>query len=64
VKILTDDGERTIWGRGLERALAKSRTQLQVGDAVGIRENNLAPVSFITRTRNATLKVMGAYASA
>ncbi len=52
VKILTDDGERTIWGRGLERALAKSRTQPQVGDAIGIRENNLAPVSFITRTRN------------
>lgn len=53
VKILTDDGERTIWAKGLERALAKSRTQPQVGDVVGIRENNLAPVSFITRTRNA-----------
>ena len=39
--------------RGLERALAKSRTQPQVGDAIGFRENNLAPVSFITRTRNA-----------
>jgi len=52
VKILTDDGERTIWGRGLERAFAKSRTQPQVGDAIGIRENNLAPVSFITRSRN------------
>lgn len=53
VKILTDDGPRTIWGRGLERALAKSRTQPQVNDVIGIRENNLAPVSFITRTRNA-----------
>lgn len=53
VKILTDDGPRTIWGRGLERALTKSRTQPQVGDAIGIRENNVAPVSFITRTRNA-----------
>ena len=53
VKILTDDGERTVWGKGLERALAKSRTQPQVGDVIGIRENNLAPVSFITRTRNA-----------
>ena len=53
VKILTDDGPRTIWGRGLERALQKSRTQPQVNDAVGIRENNVAPVSFITRTRNA-----------
>lgn len=53
VKILTDDGPRTIWARGLERALQKSRTQPQVGDVIGIRENNLAPVSFITRTRNA-----------
>ena len=53
VKILTDDGERTIWGRGLERALAKSRTQPQVGDAIGIRENNPAPLSFVMRTRNA-----------
>ncbi len=53
VKILTDDGPRMIWARGLEGALAKSRTQPQVGDVVGIRENNIAPVSFITRTRNA-----------
>lgn len=53
VKIVTDDGPRTIWARGLERALAKSRTQPQVGDLIGIRENNIAPVSFITRTRNA-----------
>ena len=53
VKILTDDGPRTIWARGLELALTKSRTQPQVGDVIGIRENNVAPVSFITRTRNA-----------
>jgi hypothetical protein len=53
VKILTDDGPRMIWARGLERALQKSRTQPQVGDVIGIRENNIAPVSFITRTRNA-----------
>jgi hypothetical protein len=53
VKILTDDGERTIWSRALERALAKSRTQPQVGDVIGIRENNPAPVSFVMRTRNA-----------
>jgi hypothetical protein len=53
VKILTDDGPRTIWARGLERALQKSRTQPQVGDVIGLRENTIAPVSFITRTRNA-----------
>lgn len=53
VKMLTDDGERTLWGRGIERALAKSRTQPQVGDVIGIRENNPAPLSFVMRTRNA-----------
>lgn len=53
VKVLTDDGPRTIWARGLERALQKSRTQPQVGDVIGVRENNIAPVSFITRSRNA-----------
>lgn len=53
VKILTDDGQRTIWGRGLERALKKSRTQPQVGEVIGVRENNFAPVSFVMRTRNA-----------
>lgn len=47
---LEREGESSSHG---ERALAKSRTQPQVGDAIGIRENNLVPVSFITRSRNA-----------
>jgi hypothetical protein len=52
VKILTDGGPRTIWSKGLEGAFQRSRTQPQIDDLIGIRENNLDPVSFITRTRN------------
>jgi hypothetical protein len=53
VTIQTDRGERTLWSRELERALVESRTQPEIGDAVGIRENGIDPVTFITRERNA-----------
>lgn len=53
VTLKTDRGERTVWGRGLERALAQSRTQPQEGDAVGVRENGITPVTFVMRERNA-----------
>lgn len=53
VTIKTDRGERTIWSRELERAIAESRTQPQPGEAIGVRENGITPVSFITRQRNA-----------
>jgi len=52
VKLLTEDGPRTLWGKGLERALQRSKTQPQINDFVGIRENNATPVSVVTRTRN------------
>ena len=52
VTLKTDRGERTVWGRGLERALVESRTQPQVGEAVGVRENGITPVTFVMRERN------------
>jgi hypothetical protein len=52
VKILTDAGPRTLWAKSLESAFQRSRTQPQIDDFIGVRENNLDPVSFITRTRN------------
>ncbi len=58
VTVQTDRGERTLWSRGLERALVESRTQPQLGDAVGIRENGVDPVTFITRERNSAGQVM------
>lgn len=58
VTLKTERGERTLWSRELERAIAESRTQPQPGDAVGVRENGISPVSFITRQRNARGEVV------
>ena len=52
VTVQTERGERTLWSRGLERAITESRTQPRPGDPVGVRENGIDPVSFITRERN------------
>jgi hypothetical protein len=53
VTVQTERGERTFWGRGLERALTESRTQPGVGDAVGIRENGIGPMVVVMRERDA-----------
>ena len=58
VTVKSDRGERTIWSRGLERALAESRTQPQPGEAVGVRENGITPIAVITRERNARGEVV------
>lgn len=58
VTIKTDRGERTLWSRDLERAMTESRTQPQPGEAIGVRENGISPVSFITRQRNARGEVV------
>ena len=50
--VRTERGERTLWGEGLERALAQSRTQPQLGDAVGVRENGIDPLAVIVRERD------------
>jgi putative DNA primase/helicase len=49
IKLLTDSGVQTLWGKGLEKAFADSRTKPKLGDLIGIRENNLDPVSIVTR---------------
>jgi hypothetical protein len=53
VTVQTDRGERTLWGRGLERALIESKTQPQPGEPIGIRENGIDPMSVIMRERDA-----------
>jgi hypothetical protein len=58
VTLKTERGERTLWSRGLERALAESRTQPQAGESVGVRENGINPVTVITRQRNARGEVV------
>ena len=37
VKLLTSRGERTLWGKDLERAISVGETQPKVGDLVGAR---------------------------
>jgi putative DNA primase/helicase len=52
ITVQTERGERTVWGRGLEKALVESRTQPRPGQAIGVRENGLDPMTFITRERD------------
>ena len=52
VTLNTERGERTLWGRGLERAIAHSHTQPQPGEAVGVRENGITPMTVVMRERN------------
>ncbi|MGH8236034.1 MAG: hypothetical protein ACREXP_03305, partial [Steroidobacteraceae bacterium] len=45
VKLETEQGERTIWGVDLERALKQSLSQPKPGDAVGLRAVGRDPVT-------------------
>ena len=44
LKLRTREGEQFLWGKGLERALATSRTRPQVGDEIGVREIEIRPI--------------------
>jgi hypothetical protein len=37
VRLLTDRGERVLWGKDLERAIGTSATQPKLGEIVGAR---------------------------
>lgn len=45
LKIQTRQGEEVVWGKGLERALATSRTQPQIDDEIGVREIEIRPIA-------------------
>jgi hypothetical protein len=49
VKLKTPGGVQTLWGKSLEGAFARSKTQPQLNDVIGLRENNLDPVSVVVR---------------
>ena len=53
ITLSTERGERTLWGGELERAIAASRTQPQLGEPVGVRENGISPMTVVVRERNA-----------
>jgi putative DNA primase/helicase len=53
VRIGTGQGERTIWGKDLERALEQSLTQPKIGDEVALRRTGSDPVTVKRRERDA-----------
>ena len=52
VKIDTPDGERTLWGKDLERAMAQSLSRAKPGDEVAVRQLGAKPVTVIRPIRN------------
>ena len=53
VKILTNRGERVLWGKDLERALSAAATQPKRGDQVGARRTGREAVTIVARERDA-----------
>lgn len=58
LKLLTSRGERTLWGKDLERALTQGETRPAVGDLVGARRASREAVTITTRLRDATGQVV------
>jgi hypothetical protein len=53
VRIDTPEGERTLWGKDLQRALEKSLTQPKIGDEVAMRRTGSDSVTVKRRERDA-----------
>jgi Large polyvalent protein-associated domain 7 len=53
VTLLTERGERTLWGTDLKRALKESMTQPKIGDQVGVRAIGREPVTIMHKKRDA-----------
>ena len=52
VKLLTSYGERTLWGKDLDRAISASETHPKVGDLVGARRVARRAITVTTRQRD------------
>jgi hypothetical protein len=52
VRLQTRDGPREVWGKDIERAIAKSLTQPQVGDAVVLQRSGRDAVTVQRRERD------------
>lgn len=59
VKIETQEGERTLWGRDLERAVGSSLSQVKVGDEVAVRQVGERPVTILRPKRDEEGRVTG-----
>jgi hypothetical protein len=58
LKLLTSRGERVLWGKDLERALAEAETRPAIGDLVGARRASREAVTITTRQRDAAGQVV------
>jgi hypothetical protein len=58
LKLLTSRGERTLWGKDLERALTEAETRPGVGDLIGARRASREAVTITTRQRDAAGQVV------
>jgi len=59
VRIETLQGERVFWSPALASAMARSQSQPQIGDDVGIRENSIQPVTLITSVHDQRGNLVG-----
>lgn len=57
-KILTQRGERVLWGKDLERAIQHGQTQPNTGDMIGARRVGRDAVTVTARHRDAEGKVL------
>ena len=58
IKMLTQKGERILWGKDLERALQSSATQPNRGDQIGARRVLREAVTVVARERDADGRVV------
>ena len=58
VKLLTSRGERILWGKDLQRALAEGETRPKVGDLIGARRIAREVVTVTSRRRDAEGRVV------
>jgi hypothetical protein len=58
VKLSTPKGERVVWGKDLERAVASASTQPKLGDVVGVKRLAREPVTITTSQRNGAGQVI------
>jgi hypothetical protein len=58
LKVLTSRGERTIWGKDLQRALTEGETRPKVGDLIGARRIAREAVTVTARERDAEGRVI------
>lgn len=53
VRLLTQGGERVLWGKDLARAIVAAQTQPKIGDMVGARRVGREPVTVMARNTQA-----------